>query len=245
MNKEELAKMIDHSVLHPTTTKKDIEKACKELFYYGFGTICVPPAFVLHTASYLCLSSSAYARDANVATVINFPNGYSQNKICIEEALSAFCNGASELDVVLCHSAIKDTSQKYCSAVINLIDLANQFSLIKEVSIKAIIETCYLSNEDIYRVSSELAEAAQLYPIIKFVKTSTGFGSAGATAEHVALIKKAVGNSLGIKASGGIKTWKQCKEMIDAGATRIGTSSGVKIIKEFEETEGKNYDCIY
>ena len=209
----ELNKYIDHTLLKAFAKDEDIINLCNEAKEYEFKSVCVNPCFVKLAKENLVNS------DVLVCTVIGFPLGANTTKVKVFEAIDAINNGADEIDMVINISKAKMHDYDYIYKEIKEIKEA-----IKDHTLKVIIETCYLTEEEIVEVSKmvKLANA-------NFVKTSTGFGTGGAKVSDIKLIKKTVGN-FDIKASGGIKTKEDFKEMIDAGATRIGTSNGKNLI---------------
>ena len=209
----EKSKYIDHTLLKAYAKEKDIFYLCEEAKEYNFKSVCVNPDFVSYAKEQLKGS------DVLVCTVIGFPLGSNTTKVKVFESVDAINNGADEIDMVINISKVKDGDYDYIYNEIKEIKDA-----IKEHTLKVIIETCYLTAEEIKNVSLIVKKANA-----NFVKTSTGFGTAGATVENVKLIKEAVGN-FDIKASGGIKTKEDFEKMIEAGATRIGTSNGKNLI---------------
>ena len=209
----EKSKYIDHTLLKAYGKEQDIYYLCNEAKEYNFKSVCVNPCFVKYAKEQLEGSSVL------VCTVIGFPLGANTTKTKVFEAVDAINNGADEVDMVINVSKVKDGDFDY---------IYNEIKEIKEAvgnhTLKVIIETCYLTAEEIKKVSTIVKDAKA-----DFVKTSTGFGSAGATVENVKLIKEAVGD-FDIKASGGIKTKEDFEKMIEAGATRIGTSNGKNLI---------------
>jgi len=209
----EKSKYIDHTLLKAYAKEMDIYYLCNEAKEYNFKSVCVNPAFVSYAKEQLKDS------DVLVCTVIGFPLGANTTKTKVFEAVDAINNGADEIDMVINISKVKDNDYDYVYNEIKEIKEA-----IKDHTLKVIIETCYLTAEEIKNVSLIVKKANA-----NFVKTSTGFGTAGATVENVKLIKEAVGD-FDIKASGGIKTKEDFDKMIEAGATRIGTSNGKNLI---------------
>ncbi len=209
----EKSKYIDHTLLKAYAKEIDIYYLCNEAKEYNFKSVCVNPAFVSYAKEQLKDS------DVLVCTVIGFPLGANTTKTKVFEAVDAINNGADEIDMVINISKVKDNDYDYVYNEIKEIKEA-----IKDHTLKVIIETCYLTAEEIKNVSLIVKKANA-----NFVKTSTGFGTAGATVENVKLIKEAVGD-FDIKASGGIKTKEDFDKMIEAGATRIGTSNGKNLI---------------
>ncbi|WP_461867127.1 deoxyribose-phosphate aldolase [Thermococcus sp.] len=215
----EIAKFIDHTNLKAYATKEDIIKLCDEAKKYGFYAVCVNPYRVKLAKDYLSEKGS----NIKVATVIGFPLGATPTEVKVAEAKKALDDGADELDMVINIGALKDGDYDYVRKDIEeVVKVAHE----KEAKVKVIIETCYLTEVEKIK-ACELAKEAGA----DFVKTSTGFGTGGATVEDVRLMRKVVGEEMGVKAAGGIRTYEQALAMIEAGATRIGTSSGVKIMK--------------
>ncbi|HEX8949196.1 MAG TPA: deoxyribose-phosphate aldolase [Dissulfurispiraceae bacterium] len=212
----QIAGFIDQSLLKPEATEADIIKLCKGAIKYRFYSVCVSPYFVP-----LC-KAILNGYNTKVATVIGFPLGMSMKNIKVYEAMQAVLYGAQELDIVMNIGAVKSGNWDFVQTELYEIIAAS-----KTVAHKVIIETCYLTDKEKH-VAAEVAVACGA----AFVKTSTGFGTGGATLKDVKLLKAAVQDKAGIKASGGIKTLAQAMKFIKAGATRIGTSAGVEIMKE-------------
>ncbi|MCX7797302.1 MAG: deoxyribose-phosphate aldolase [Melioribacter sp.] len=217
LNTDELAKFIDHTLLKPDATLNDIEKLCEEAKEFKFAAVCVNPCYVS-----ICkdLLKNSYIK---VCTVIGFPLGATTTEVKVFEAEEALRNGAKEIDMVINIGMLKNKNYQY---VFNDIKQVVKVSKMHNGICKVIIENALLTDEEkiIACLISKQAGA-------DFVKTSTGFSKSGANAKDVALMKYVVGFSLGVKASGGIRTAEDAKLMIINGANRIGTSSGVKIIK--------------
>jgi len=214
LNKTNLAKMIDHTNLKPTATEADIRKICGEAREYGFASVCANPVHVP------LMKKELGGSPALVCCVVGFPLGAHAKEIKAAEARQAVSEGADEVDMVIHIGALKagqtDTVQEDIAAVVEA--AAGK-------TVKVIIETCYLSDEE-KRSACKCAMDAGA----QFVKTSTGFGSGGATAEDVKLMREVVGNRLQVKASGGIRTLEDAKTMVEAGADRIGASAGIAIV---------------
>ena len=210
-----IAKYIDHTVLKATTTSKEVEKLCLEAKEYGFYSVCVNGCFVKECKELLKDS------DVKIAAVVGFPLGAMTKTAKIFEAREAIANGANEIDMVINIGKLVEGDSKYVEDEIREIKEA-----IGENVLKVIIETCYL-NEEQKMLACELSLKANA----DFVKTSTGFGTAGATFEDVILMKKMVGDNAEVKASGGVKSYETAEKYIELGATRLGTSSGIEIIK--------------
>lgn len=209
-------KYIDHTLLKADATQPQIEKLCQEAKTYDFASVCVNPYWVPFCTKQLRGS------DVKVCTVIGFPLGASATAIKVLEAKDAIANGATEIDMVLNIGELKaghhEAVQKDIQAVV---DAA------KGYCVKVILETCLLSKEEI-KTACKLCVAAGA----TFVKTSTGFSTAGATVEDVRLMKETVKNHCQVKAAGGVRGYADMEKMIAAGADRIGTSAGVALMKE-------------
>ncbi|MGM9967750.1 MULTISPECIES: deoxyribose-phosphate aldolase [unclassified Rummeliibacillus] len=209
------ASYIDHTLLKPEATEEQIKKICAEAKEYGFASVCVNPTWVSLAASELKDATS------KVCTVIGFPLGASTSATKAFETKDAIANGAEEIDMVINIGALK--SEQY-DVVEN--DIKAVVEAANGTLVKVIIETCLLSDEEKIKACELSVKAGA-----DFVKTSTGFSTAGAKAEDVALMRKTVGPEIGVKASGGVRSLEDLESMVAAGATRIGASSGVKIIK--------------
>jgi len=209
-------KYIDHTILKPTCLVSDIEKLCAEAKQYDFAAVCVPPNFVQLAKEQVAGS------EVKVATVIGFPFGYSATEAKIAEIILAMVDGADELDIVANISAIKNGDW---SAIADEINHILPIIRSKGKAVKIIIESGVLTNE-------EIIKCCDIYGIagIDFLKTSTGYAEKGASVEAVELFRKHLPEAVKIKASGGIRDYATAKQMIDAGATRIGCSAGVSIV---------------
>jgi deoxyribose-phosphate aldolase len=216
-------KMIDHTLLKPTATENEIRVLCKEARDNDFMSVCVNPSYV--PLSYECLRGS----DVKVCTVIGFPLGATTTKTKVFETREVIENGATEVDMVVNVGAIKSGNWDYVKKDIEDIYLASKGKAL----LKVIIETCLLTDEEKVRVCA-ICKAIG----VGFVKTSTGFSTGGATTSDVALMRKVVGPEVGVKASGGVKDANSAKEMIEAGANRLGTSSGIAIVRGGTGTSG-------
>ena len=212
-----LASMIDHTILKPEAGKEQVETICREAREYGFASVCVNSSYVLLCAELL------RDTEVKVCTVIGFPLGAMSTAAKAAEARQAILDGAEELDMVIHVGMLKDGNNEYVEQDIH--------SVVEEArgkaAVKVIIETCLLSEEEKIRACLLAKKAGADY-----VKTSTGFSTGGATAEDIALMKKTVGKDMKVKASGGIRTREKAEEMRKAGADRIGTSSGIRIVEE-------------
>ncbi len=214
----DLSNYIDHTNLRKDAKVDDILKLCDEAVKYHFASVCVYPCFVKAVKEYLKDTT------VNVCTVVGFPNGMNTSNTKVYEAIEAVENGADEIDMVINIGALKDGNYDYVKQEIEEVRDA-----INGKVLKVIIEECLLTDEEIIKMTEICNDA-----FVHFIKTSTGFDKSGATLHTVELINKHKGDLLEIKASGGIKTEKQALEFIEKGATRIGTSSGVKMMKESE-----------
>ena len=210
----DLSSYIDHSLLKPTASSEEIINLCKEAMDYSFATVCVPPYYVP-------LANSVISDNkVKICTVIGFPLGYCHSKAKLVQAKQAVEDGAEELDMVINQCAVKNGDYDYVFKEIKMIK-----GSLPDNIVKVIVETCNLS----------LCEKEKLVQIVidssaDFIKTSTGFAAAGADISDIILFKKIAGDMLKIKASGGIRDYITAKAFIEAGADRIGTSSGVKIV---------------
>ena len=208
-------KLIDHTLLKQDAQPEQIVKLCDEAKQFDFMSVCVNPAYVPLAAK--CLEDS----DVKVCTVIGFPLGMNLTKTKVEEAVLAVKQGADEVDMVINVGMLKAGNDDYVREEIREIKQAVGHNII----LKVIIETCLLTNDEIVRACKAAKEAGA-----DFVKTSTGFSTGGATVEAVKLMRETVGPEMGVKASGGVRTHEDLITMVEAGANRIGTSSGAKII---------------
>lgn len=215
-----LAKYIDHTLLKPDATFEQIKTLCEEATTYQFYSVCVNPAWV-KTAKQLLKGS-----DVKVCTVVGFPLGASTTETKVFETKNAIENGADEIDMVINIGAFKSGEASFVQREIENIVEATK----KQAIVKVIIETGLLSDDEIKKACS-LVERAQA----NFVKTSTGFTAEGAKLEHILLMKSVVEDRIGIKASGGIRSLEFAKKLIQAGATRIGSSQSVALVQSENE----------
>jgi deoxyribose-phosphate aldolase len=226
MYAEELAKTIDHTLLRADGTAKDVERLCHEAARHHFATVCVFPYFVPLAHELL------KAVDVKVCAVVAFPFGAEAARTKVVAAEEVVRRGADELDVVMNVPAMLSGDfgrvRDELASVVRAVRLRAVNSGKGPVIVKAIIETCYLSNK-MKKLACRIVEQAGC----DFVKTSTGVGPHGATVQDVELLRDCVGAHVGVKASGGIRTCRDAELMINAGAARIGTSSGVSIMTEF------------
>ena len=210
-----LNKYIDHTILKATASNSDVQKLCEEAIEHEFYSVCVNGCYVADAKQLL------QGTDVKVAAVVGFPLGAMTTAAKVFEAKEAVENGASEIDMVINVAKLKDGEFEY---------VENEIRQIKEAIgdnvLKVIIETCYLTDE-------EKVKACELSLVAKadFVKTSTGFGTGGATYEDVKLMKSVVGDNAKVKASGGVRDKETAQKYVDLGAERLGTSSGIEIVK--------------
>ena len=212
----ELNKYIDHTNLKNTATLKDIEKLCNEAIKYKFASVCIYPYYVPLAKKLL------KGTNVEVCTVIGFPTGESTKEVKVYEAIDAVEKGANEIDMVINISALKNKDYDYVKEEIEEVRDA-----IDGKVLKVIIETCLLTEKEIIKMTEICNET-----FVNFIKTSTGFSTGGAKVEDIKLINKYKNEVLEIKASGGIRDINTMEDMITAGATRIGTSSGVEIMND-------------
>ena len=213
MNKNEILSYVDHTLLAQGATWEEIKQICIDGIKYGCASVCIPPSFVK--------AAKAYTGDKiKICTVIGFPNGYNTTKVKCFEASDAVKNGADEIDMVINIGFLKD--KKYD-------ELLNEINEIKKACdgrlLKVIIETCLLSEEEIITSCLYAKKAGA-----DFVKTSTGFGTAGANIEDISLMRRTVGPKMGVKASGGIRDRNAAIAMLEAGANRIGASKVLALL---------------
>lgn len=214
----EINRIIDHTLLKPESTEKQIEKLVQEAKEYDFYSVCVNPTWVEKCAELLKGSNT------KVCTVIGFPLGANTKETKVFEAIDAIKKGATEIDMVINIGYIK--SGKFEEAEEEIREIAKACHD-RDALLKVILENCLLTKEEIEK-ASKISESAGA----DFIKTSTGFSTSGADVEDVALMRKSVSDSVKVKASGGIRDLKKAQEMIDAGADRLGVSAGVEIVKE-------------
>lgn len=220
MTLNKLCQMIDHTNLKPFAGKNEFSQLCQEAKDNSFAMVAINPAPVS-----LCKSLLA-GSPVHVGAAISFPLGQTTIRSKIQETLTAIEDGADEIDYVINIGELKNGNIDYIRQEMDaIVRICREHHVIS----KAIFETCYLSREEIIAAA---CVAKEVLP--DFIKTSTGFGPAGATPGNVALMKQTAGSLVKVKAAGGIRSWETCKAMIDAGAERIGTSSSLKILDEFK-----------
>jgi deoxyribose-phosphate aldolase len=218
ITKQQLAGMIDHSLLRPNATLEELKKVCREAIEYGFKAVCINPIFVEEAVS-LSKGTSVL-----VCSVVGFPFGTHSLQTKAFETGDVIRLGAREVDMVIRVGALKDKKdQEVVEDIRAVVDAA------KGCPVKVILETCYLTDEEKIRGCGLVIEAGA-----SFVKTSTGFAGGGATVEDVKLMRRMVGSSFGVKAAGGIRTLEDAVKMIEAGANRLGTSASVSLIQQLD-----------
>jgi deoxyribose-phosphate aldolase len=210
------ANLVDHTLLRADAKKEEITKLVKEAMQFNFASVCINPTWVSYASELLKESS------VKVCTVIGFPLGANAPEVKAFETKNAIENGAEEVDMVINISALKEKNDELVERDIRaVVEAAKGKALVK-----VIIETCLLTDEEKVRACELSVKAGA-----DFVKTSTGFSTGGATVEDVALMRKTVGENIGVKASGGVRNLQDLENVVKAGANRIGTSSGVKIVQ--------------
>jgi len=213
----ELSKYIDHTILKADATLEEVKRVCLEAKKYNFASVCVNPYYAK------LVSSELSGTEVKTCVVIGFPLGANTKEVKAFEATNAVENGAEEVDMVINIAALKDKRYDVVESDIKAVAL----SVKGKALIKVIIECCLLTKEEIAMACKISVKAGT-----NFVKTSTGFSTGGAKAEDVKLMRSTVGENIGVKASGGIRDYKTTMEMIEAGASRIGASAGIAIVKE-------------
>lgn len=219
MDRKTLAKMIDYTLLRPEASSRDVEEFCKEALEYNFMTVCVQPYFVPLVSKLLKDS------EIKVCTVIDFPHGSNSPSVKAFQIEELLKKGADEFDMVINISALKDKNEKVLRE-----EIRKAVEVASGKIVKIIIETCYLTDDEKIFITNIIKEEGA-----HFVKTSTGFGPKGAEIQDIILLKKITEDKIKIKASGGIRTLEQAISFINAGADRLGTSQGIKILRELDE----------
>ena len=213
MTNEEILRRIDHTLLKAVASWADIEKLCAEAIRFKTASVCVPPSYVKPI-------NMAYGTEVNICTVIGFPLGYSVTAAKLLETEQALAEGASEIDMVINIGYVKNGAFDQVLEEIKLVKKACGTKILK-----VIIETCYLTQEEKIRLCKIVTDAGADY-----IKTSTGFGTAGAVMADIELFKQYIGNGIKIKAAGGVKTREDLEAFITAGCERIGTSSAAALL---------------
>ena len=217
MELKKILAAVDHTLLAPAATWAEIKAICDDAIKYGTATVCIPASYVARCKAYMQEQGSS----VGVCTVIGFPTGYSTTAVKVFETADAVKNGADEVDMVINIGMLKDGQDDEVLAEINAIKEACAGK-----PLKVIIETCLLTEEEKIRMCDIVSKSNA-----DFIKTSTGFSTAGATFEDVALMKKHMAEGKGIKAAGGIASLDDAERFLELGATRLGTSRIVKIVK--------------
>lgn len=213
-----IAQYIDHTQLKPATTIHDLKKLCEEAIQYNFFAVCIPPPFVKNARNIINSASG----NVKTATVIGFPFGYSVARAKLAEAQQAIQDGADELDVVINLIALKNKAWQYLELEMeSIVEVAHANNKL----VKVIIESGVLTNEEIIKCCALYAKTG-----VDFLKTSTGYAEKGATIEAVQLMRAHLPSTIKIKASGGIRTFEQAQQYIQAGANRLGCSASVAIV---------------
>ena len=223
MELSKILPMVDHTLLKPEATWAQIREICDDAIHYGTATVCIPASYVARCKAYMQEKGSK----VGVCTVIGFPTGYSTTAVKAFEAADAVKNGADEIDMVINIGMLKDGQDEDVLAEINAVKAACAGR-----PLKVIIETCLLSEDEKIRMCGIVSRSDA-----DFIKTSTGFSTAGATFEDVALMKAHMAPGKGIKAAGGIASLSDAHRFLELGATRLGTSRIVKLVKQ-EHAEG-------
>ncbi|GAA0087087.1 deoxyribose-phosphate aldolase [Clostridium sp. CTA-7] len=220
MDIKEILKTVDHTLLLQTSTWGEIKDICDDGIKYGVASVCIPPSFIKRVKEYV-------NDDLKICTVIGFPNGYNTTEVKVFETKDAIEKGADEIDMVINLGMVKDKNYDF---------ITDEIKKIKEACgdkiLKVIIETCLLTEDEKIELCNCVTKAGA-----DFIKTSTGFSTGGATIEDIELFRKNVGKDVKIKAAGGVKSIEKAEEFIDKGASRLGTSSIIKIMNN-EEVKG-------
>lgn len=213
MDKFEILKTVDHTLLKPTATWEEIKVLCDEAIAYKTASVCIPPSYVKGVFD-------EYGNKINICTVIGFPLGYASTESKVAEIRKALEDGASEFDMVINLTQVKNNSFETVTS-----EIAALKREVGDLILKVIVETCYLEKEEKIQVCKCVTEGGGDY-----IKTSTGFGSGGAVLEDIHLFKEHIGKSVKIKASGGIRTEEDMIDFLKAGCSRLGTSAAIKIL---------------
>lgn len=220
MDVKEILKHVDHTLLKQTATWEDIKQICDDGIKYGCASVCIPQTYVNHAAHYVAEQQHYGFGQLPICTVIGFPNGYTPSGIKCMEAESAVADGATEIDMVINLGWVKEGQYDKILQEINSVKISCHGNILK-----VIIETCLLTDEEKVKACVTAKNAGA-----HFVKTSTGFSTGGATVADVRLMRETVGPEIGVKASGGVRTYEDAVAMIEAGASRIGASATAKIV---------------
>ena len=216
------AKHIDHTLLKSYATRTDIASLCEEAVEHGFASVCVPPSYVPQANQLL------YGSGVAICTVVGFPLGYQTTESKVFEARQAVSSGAVEVDMVINLGSVRNAD---FNAVGD--DIRRVVATVEDAVVKVIIECCLLDNAEKRKLVEIVVESGAGY-----IKTSTGFAASGATLEDVKMLAECSAGRIQVKAAGGVRDWASCRDMISAGADRIGTSAGVVIMREWQEEAG-------
>jgi len=214
MNEEKILSLVDHTLLLQTSTWEEIKTICDDAIKYKTATVCIPPFYVKQAKEYV-------GKNMQICTVIGFPNGYNTTKVKVFETKDAVADGADEIDMVINIGALKDKKYDFVKQEIKEIKEACDGKLLK-----VIIETCLLTDDEKIKMCELVTEAGADY-----IKTSTGFSKAGATFEDIKLFSEHIGPNVKMKAAGGISDFNDAQKFMELGASRLGTSRIVKIVK--------------
>ena len=217
MDINEILKHVDHTLLSPQATWEEIKQICDDAIKYQTASVCIPPSYVKQAADYL-------GESVKVCTVIGFPNGYSTTAVKAFETEDALANGAAEIDMVINIGWLKDTRYELIEDEIRKLK-----SICKDKVLKVIIETCFLTDDEKIRMCDIVTSAGADY-----IKTSTGFGTAGATFDDIKLFSEHIGEDVRMKAAGGISSLDVAESFLKLGADRLGTSRVVKLVKTMD-----------
>lgn len=215
MDIKKILSNVDHTLLLPTATEREIFSLCDDAIYYQTASVCIPPCYVKSAKEYI-------GDKMQICTVIGFPNGYNTTAVKQNETLDAIKNGADEIDMVINIGLLKDKKYSQIEEEIKKIK-----SVCENRILKVIIETCLISDEEKINMCKVVSSSGA-----DFIKTSTGFSKGGATFEDIRLMAENVAPHLKIKAAGGIKSFEDAKKFLSLGASRLGTSTLIKILKE-------------
>ena len=227
MDVKEILRHVDHTLLAPTATWEEIRQICDDGIKYGCASVCIPQTYVAHAAHYIAEQQHYGFGQLPVCTVIGFPNGYVPSGIKCMEAESAVADGATEIDMVINLGWVKEGQYDKILQEINSVKISCHGNILK-----VIIETCMLTDEEKIKLCEVVSNSAADY-----IKTSTGFSTGGATFHDVELFAKHVKPGVKIKAAGGISSLDDAEKFIELGASRLGTSRVVKIVKKLEAEE--------
>ena len=215
METREILSHVDHTLLKAFATWEDIQKICEEAIEYETASVCIP-------ASYIKRIHDTYGKKINICTVVGFPLGYTTTNAKIAETRQALADGANEIDMVINIAEVKNANYDYVTDEIRALK-----AVTGDKVLKVIIETCYLTKEEKIAMCKAVTEAGADY-----IKTSTGFGTGGATMEDILLFKEHIGPNVKMKAAGGVRSVADMEAFLNAGCDRIGTSSAIKLIRE-------------